>query len=130
MPKPIPTTKPNISRLEKAIKALVQTRQRPLLILYYPAFARMQPWDVATVYDLLRKHGLTKEKPIESIDLLVDTYGGDPTAAYALAQAIKLFSKNVMVMVADHAFSAGTLLAFVGTSVLIHKWRDTCESSP
>lgn len=100
-----------------AVSDLTRFRSRPLLVLYYPPLSSMRQWDVGLLYAALRQGGLTKESPAPNIDLLIHTYGGDPTSAFGLAQTARLFAKALTVIVGEHAFSAGTLLTFGGDSI-------------
>ena len=45
------------------------------------------------------------------------TEGGDPVAAYRLAQTIRSFAGDLIVLVPEYAYSAGTLLSFAGSQI-------------
>jgi len=103
-----------LDELTSSIAALIQRRKKPLLVIHHSAKSSMRQSDVTLAYSVLRQANLSKEKPAECMDLLLDTYGGDPSAAYALAQMIRSLTRQLTIIVADHAYSAGTLLAFSG----------------
>jgi hypothetical protein len=103
--------------IDSAANDLVSHRQKSVLILYYPARARMTEDDLADVHEAFRDAAVTVEQKEPGLDVLVDTRGGDPTAAYRLAQLIRDFAEEVSFLVADHAYSAGTLLCFAGNEI-------------
>jgi hypothetical protein len=103
--------------LNAACQALTQFRQKPLLVLYYPLSAPMTEDDLEDVYEALRAAGTTIENKLPSLDVLVESNGGNPVAGYRLAQLIRDFAADVSFLVADHAYSAATLLCFSGNMV-------------
>jgi len=106
-----------IQQLDAQCRALSQHRQRPLLVLYYPIPGHMHQSDARDVYAELRGAGLTKEQRAPAIDALLHTEGGDPTAGYRLAQVIRSLCDDLVVLVPEYAYSAGTLLTFAGSQV-------------
>ncbi len=106
-----------IQQLDSLCGQLAQHRGRPLLVLYYPIPGHMHQTDVRDVYTELRRAGHTKENKAASIDLLLHTEGGDPVAGYRLAQTIRSFCSDLVVLVPEYAYSAGTLLAFAGSQI-------------
>lgn len=98
---------------------LARLRGIPLLVLFYDEHSGyMDEDDVDNVYTVLRKAGLTRKKPLAKLDVLIHSYGGDPNAGYRMAQVIHDFADEVVVLVPDHATSAGTL-----TSLCAHEIR-------
>jgi len=85
--------------------------------MYYPPFSRITENDLGDAYQALREAGATPEKKLGRIDVLIESYGGDPVAGYRLAQLIRGFGKQVTVLVAEHAYSAATLFAFAADQV-------------
>src|ERR1700686_4319681 len=83
------------SMLNRSCEGLMLHRQKPLLVLYYPPLANMSEDDVNDAYDALRNEGLTPENKLASLDVLIHSYGGDPSAGYRLAQLIRDFAKEV-----------------------------------
>ena len=60
---------------------------------------------------------MTIENKLPSLDVLIESNGGNPVAGYRLAQLIRDFAADVSFLVADHAYSAATLLCFSGNVV-------------
>ena len=111
------TTTGTTAALDAACAELTQHRQRPLLVLFYPAKSRMNEWDTRDVYDTLRSSGATPETKVPGLDVLLDSYGGQPVAGYRLAQLIRDFAEDVSFLIPDHAYSAATLLCFAGNEI-------------
>ncbi len=117
MPAADPAAQESVKRLDDACNALAVHRTRPLLVLYYPAYARMTEGDLDDVYHVLRNAGLNPEQRLGALDVLIDSYGGDPVAGYRLAQLVRSFTENLHVLVAEHAYSAATLFSFAGNKI-------------
>ena len=94
-------------------------RQQPLLVLFYPGDISISEEQIEQLHTLLTQRGLKKSKPMESLDVLIHTYGGEPTAAYRLAQVIRNFSENVHFLVPEYAFSGGTIICLAGDDILM-----------
>jgi hypothetical protein len=116
-PKPQDTAEAPADKLDVACRALSAHRKRPLLVMYYPPYARMTESDLQDLYDVLRGADLRPEKPLAQLDTLIESYGGDPTAGYRLAQLVRTFCTDMHVLVAEHAYSAATLFSFAGSQV-------------
>ncbi|HLZ51008.1 MAG TPA: hypothetical protein VKP61_09665 [Candidatus Acidoferrum sp.] len=111
-----PSTDP-MTDLESAALALSQHRQRPLLILFYPPLSRMGERDMAEVYQAFRRNSVTVETKLPQLDVLLDSWGGNPVAAYRIAQLIRDMVKDVAFLVPERAYSAATLLSLSGDEV-------------
>lgn len=114
---PSPAPPNQVNALDVACRAVVEYRKKPLLVLYYPDRSRMTEDDLDDVYHAFRAADVTVEEKLDSLDILIDSYGGNPVAAYRLAQLIRDFTAKAVFLVADHAYSAATLLCFSGDSV-------------
>jgi hypothetical protein len=102
-------------RIEGACRKVIDLRQRPLVLLFYPGLAgTMMREDVNYCYRTFRQAGITLEKHLETCDVLIHTYGGDPISAYSLAHVIRDMAHHVTYLVPERAYSAGTLLCFSG----------------
>jgi len=112
---PIPVNP--MAELDAACANLTQLRQRPLLVLFYPAGSRIKEWDLPDVYQTLRASGATPENRIPKLDILIDSNGGQPVGGYRLAQLIRDFCDEATFLVPDHAYSAATLVCFAGNEV-------------
>ena len=112
------TVDEGIIRLDKLCQEVTGLRSSALLVLYYPdGYGKMLQSDVRDAYSELRKAGYSKEKKVGKLEILLNTYGGDPTAAYRLAQMIWDFADNLLFLVPEHAYSAGTLTCFAGNEI-------------
>lgn len=111
-------TNNTILNIDQLCSGLAAYRNRCLLLLYYPGVygTMMQP-DMPYTYSELREGGFSKESKVEKLDVLIHTYGGDPVAAYRLAQMIRDFSDDVIFLVPEYAYSSGTLVCFAGDEV-------------
>lgn len=85
--------------------------------MYYPPGARITEFDIRDVYKELRAGGATKENKIPKLDLLLHTYGGDPVAAYRIAQLLRGMCNSMDILVPEHAYSAGTLMCFSSDNI-------------
>jgi hypothetical protein len=72
----------------------------------------MTELDLEDAYEALRNSGCTPENRIGELDVLIESFGGDPVAGYRLAQLVRSFASRVDVLVAEHAYSAATLFSF------------------
>lgn len=103
--------------LNAACDRLIELRRRPLLVLFYPPMARIMESDLDDVYEAFRRADAVPESPLSELDVLVESYGGDPVAGYRLAQLVRSFAEQVHVLVAEHAYSAATLFAFAAEQI-------------
>jgi hypothetical protein len=106
------------TEIEQVCRRIITLRKRPLLVLFYPsAHGSMEESDVADCYDVFRNGGRTPEDLLDGCDVLLHTTGGNPVAGYRLAQCIRNFARDVVFLVPEYAYSAGTLLCFSGDEV-------------
>ena len=104
--------------LDDSASLVVAKRDRPLLVLYYPGFhGHMMVDDADDAYAQVRQAGITKEAKLENLDVLLHTYGGDPSGAYRLGQAIRSFTHFADFLVPEYAYSAGSLLCLSGDCI-------------
>ncbi len=89
----------------------MDARKRPLLVLYYPPASSITEDDLEAAYRALRT-GATPDAKIPELDVLIESYGGNPVAGYRLAQVVRGFTERLFVLVAEHAYSAATLFTF------------------
>lgn len=100
--------------LESSFKELTKLRKRPLLVMFYSDVAgQILPHDIEALEsifdDFLEKK---KKQGFSELDLLIHTHGGEAHTAYRLIQMIRSYCKKLNVIVATHAHSGGTLIAF------------------
>lgn len=122
VPVVVPSPPSPTASLDSACEALKAYRNRPLLVLYYPGRGHMTEDDLEDIYDAFRSAQVDPDTRLQSLDVLVDSNGGNPVAEYRIAQLIRDFAENVSVLVADHAYSAATLLCFAGDEVRLAKY--------
>lgn len=103
--------------LDNACDSVIKFRQKPLLVLFYPPSARMSEDDLNDVYSAFRKEKVVPEQKLPTVDVLIESYGGDPVAGYRLAQLIRDFADEVKFLVPSHAYSAATILCFSGNEI-------------
>lgn len=74
--------------------ALRESRNQPLLILYYPDDGgSMGDDDVEAIYGEFRRLGYSKDaNRIKELDVLIHTAGGKPSAGYMVAQVLRRFA--------------------------------------
>jgi len=111
------SSSPLVNPVDATSHRVVAARKRPLLVMYYPLGAHITELDISDTYNELRKSGYTKETPLPELDLLIHTSGGDPVAAYRIAQVVRSMTKHLTVLVPMNSYSAGTLLSFAGNSI-------------
>ena len=104
--------------LDDSAYLVTAKRDRPLLVLYYPgSHGHMMVDDADDAYSQLRKAGITKEVKLENLDVLLHTYGGDPSGAYRLGQTIRSFTNCLDFLIPEYAYSAGSLLSLSGDCI-------------
>jgi len=103
--------------LDAQCRKVAAIRNHPLLVMFYPHAASITELDIADTYQELRRGGCSKENRLPELDLLIHTAGGDPVAAYRIAQLIRSMSHRLTVVVPSYSYSAGTLLSFAGNSI-------------
>ena len=109
-----------IEDIDQLCTDLASSRGRCLLVMYYPGpYGTMMQVDMPYTYSELREGNFSKEKKIDGLDILLHTYGGDPVAAYRLAQMIRDFSDDIIFLVPEYAYSAGTLMCFAGDRIIL-----------
>lgn len=106
-------------KFEKTVKELTKTRGNPLLIMFYsdPA-GQILPSDIKALEDVFDDFLEVKKKEgFKELDLLIHTHGGEAHTSYRLIQLIRSYCKRLNVLVATHAHSGGTLIAFGANKV-------------
>lgn len=106
--------------LRALAEQIMRVRESPLLVMFYPDDdLEIEEEQIEQLHALLRSRGLRKSTPLDALDVLVHTRGGDPTAAYRLAQVIRNFANRVDFLVPEYAYSAGTIVCLGGESILM-----------
>ena len=105
--------------LRELVQQIESVRERPLLVMFYPDDLLIEEEQIEQLHALLKSRGLRKGAPLDSLDVLIHTCGGDPTAAYRLAQVIRNFANEVDFLVPEYAFSSGTIVCLGGERILM-----------
>jgi len=115
----VPESDQDSNHINELVEAIFAERNhRPLLVMYYAdGYGNMTDQDVRETYEELRRPGWTRNQPVEELDVLIHTYGGNPVAAYRIAQVIRDFARKVVFLVPENAYSAGTLLCLAGDEI-------------
>lgn len=112
----------------EAVRAVEAVTKRNLIcytaFLRHPVSTIIQE-DSQFIEHLLRSVDL-KQYP-ETLDLLLHTPGGDPTAAERIVMTCRAYAKSFRVIVPQTAMSAGTLVAMGADSILM---TETSELGP
>ena len=103
--------------IEIAAGEIVEQRGNPLLVMFFPDNLSINTGNLSLLHDQLKAMGLSWSSPLEQLDVLLHTVGGDPIASYRLAQAIRDFTKRVTFLVPEYAYSGGTLICLAGDEV-------------
>src|SRR5437879_1883440 len=95
-------------------------KNNPLLVIYYTdREGIIANRDIRALYDAFRKSGLSSKSPYKQLDVLLHTYGGEPDAAYRLAQLIRDFSERVDFLIPFHSLSAGTIMSLCANKIFL-----------
>lgn len=111
-----------------AVHAIEKITKRNLIcytaFLRHPASAIVQE-DSQLIEHLLRSIDLAQYP--DTLDLILHTPGGDPTAAERIVMTCRSYAKSFRVIVPQTAMSAGTLVAMGADSILM---TETSEMGP
>jgi len=95
-------------------------RKRPLIVIFYPLGSSMIEENVRQLYLLLRDVAkLSRSQPLPQVDVLVQTYGGDPLTGYHMSQLVFAYANEVEYLVPEHSYSAGTLMCCGANKILL-----------
>ena len=99
--------------------AIMADRKRSLLLLFYPHNVSIEEEQIELLHSLLTTEGFHRSAPLDSLDILIHTTGGEPTTAYRIAQVIRNFTQEAAFLVPEYAYSGGTLICMSGDEVLL-----------
>ena len=108
--------------LTSAVEAVTANRGRPLPVMYWPPVLDGLINDVSVEMAfrvLTEEAGLSYEEPAKHMDVLIHTVGGEPTAAYRIAQIIRDFTQEASFLVPQYAWSGGTLICLSADTILL-----------
>lgn len=117
--KPKKTEKEERTKLIKLAAVVAANRKKPLLIMFYPVHSQISEEQIELLHTALNSGGVKITEPLNSLDVLIHTIGGDPVAAYRLAQVIRDFTQEATFLVPEFAYSGGTLICLSGDSILL-----------
>lgn len=100
------------------INYVIKERKNSVLLLDLKEVSKV---NLLTIHDLLCK------KKFESLDVVLQTSGGDIDAAFLIAKVLKKKAKKVNIIVPLYAKSAGTLICLVGDKIFL---TDLSELGP
>lgn len=110
----------SLGELDKKCLEFSTKRKTPLCVMYYSDYGgSMNADDIRDLYDEFRERGIDKDHRIEKVDILLHTIGGDPDAAYMLAQVVRSMADYVNIIVPEYAYSAGTLFSMCGNRIFL-----------
>lgn len=109
---------------------LSKLRSRPL-IAYVTSFRHNSSASIASdvVPQLIK---VIKEIPSDqkNIDLLIISYGGDPTVAYRIVSILRERFDNIGVLIPFAAYSAATLIALGADEIVMHPFSNLGPVDP
>jgi len=120
--KPVKTEKAEKEERAELIKlaeAVIASRKKPLLIMFYPVRSQINEEQIELLHIALNSGGVKIAEPLNSLDVLIHTIGGEPVAAYRLAQVIRDFTQEATFLVPEFAYSGGTLICLSGDIILL-----------
>ena len=99
--------------------ALRESRNQPLLVMYYPDDkGSMSLDDVEVIYEEFRRLGYNKDtKKVRELDVLLHTTGGEYHVGYMIAQVLRSFASTVNFLIPYRALSAGTLTCLCADNI-------------
>jgi len=98
---------------------VVSNRKRPMLVLFYPGDLGIDERQIELLHTVLTSNQLSREHPLQELDVFIHTVGGEPTAAYRLAQVIRDFTRELVFLVPRYAYSGGTLICLAGDAIML-----------
>jgi len=103
--------------MEDLIKKLEGIRGSKVISLFYPSPSSITHDTVADVYDLLN----TKlEEPVDKLDVIIDSHGGDIDASFHIVKLLRRFVKpngELNFIIPRYAKSAATLITAGGDKI-------------
>ena len=105
---------------ETNIKKLEKIRNSKVILLTMDESRSIDRFLVSDIYDLMEK--ISKEQPINNLDVIIHSLGGDADAAYHIAKILRDYCKGKLTFIVPRsAKSAATLLCCSGDSIIMDK---------
>lgn len=99
-------------KLTDLINKFVGQRKKPCLLLVLPEIRR---------HTVLEIHKKLKNFAYETLDIIIQTPGWDPDAAYMIVKTLRDCSKNINIFVPLYAKSAWTLVSLCANNLYLSK---------
>lgn len=112
--------KETLEKIYDFANRIIKLRGKPLLVIFYPETSgtSMLEEDAIDIRKEFESSNLIwNEKEIEELDVIIHTFGGMPSAAYLMIQAIYDFAKKLNILVPYFSYSAGTLFSMGGHQI-------------
>jgi len=105
---------------ETNIRKLEKMRNSKVILLTMDESRSIDRFLVNEIYNLMEK--ISKETPINNLDVIIHSLGGDADAAYHIAKILRSYCKGKLTFIVPrHAKSAATLLCCSGDSIIMGK---------
>ena len=102
------------------IQKLERKRNSKVILLTMDESRSIDRFLVNDIYDLMEK--MVKEQPINNLDVIIHSFGGDADAAYHIAKILRSYCKGKLTFIVPRcAKSAATLLCCSGDSIIMDK---------
>ena len=108
----------NIENILEVLKKIQEKRKNPIL------FLQLETIDIAS---LLKTHKLLHRKAFNTLDVILNTPGGDIDAAFQYTKILRKKSKKINILVPLFSKSAGTLMCLCGDKIFL---TDLSELGP
>ncbi len=99
-------------KLTELINNFVNQRKKPCLLLVLPEIRR---------HTVLEIHKKLKNFSYENLDIIIQTPGWDPDAAYMIVKVLRDCAKNINIFVPLYAKSAWTLVSLCANNLYLSK---------
>ncbi len=111
-------------------KQIIESRKRPL-ITYVTSFRANASASIASdVIPNFIKLVQTIERDSKEIDLLLISYGGDPTVAYRIVSILRERFDKIGVLLPYTAYSAATLISLGADEIVMHPFSNLGPVDP
>lgn len=109
----------DLAKVAANAKRVQSERKRPLLVMFWPNHGGIHENHIDLLYGALTDAGLARDDPLPDLDVLLHTVGGDPVAAYRMAQLVRDYTRAATYLVPEYAYSGGTLIALSANKILL-----------
>lgn len=107
----------NKEKIIDLAKKIMDARKNPILLLNLNGIEKPE---------MLKIHDLLFEKKFNSIDIILQTPGGDINAAFLITKILRKTAKKVNIIVPLYAKSAGTLICLGADQILLTDLSELC----